>query len=570
MKKVKLQFDKDAILEFLLQNAEKIVLGIVVLIFLSMAYFAISKSGRFDKTPEQLQAEAGNVQRTIDATPADSGLTDLPAKDRDYVAEASRSRDPIGENWYGIAVWDAPLFEKRPLRDTPALFAVQDLRGAAGVGAFRAAPGAAQQERASGTPTARVAGGDSTRGQRWIVLTGLVPLEKQEVAYAETLKQSIAFDQQSDYPTYLGYWVQRVELDNSGDAANPNWDKAANFRSDKALSEAENLWSLSRDTDVVDSRFILRKLVFPLAPLARGHWDASVAHDPEITLETKDKPSASAAGGRDSREGPGGGGDRAPAGESTPFGGEESKSDNVAKTAAGTGNAAEEQKDLGFRLFRFFDFNVEPGKRYMYRVCLALRNPNYRVKASVLKKAELADKPFLPSAWSEPSPIISVPRDTHVLVNSVKAPPRPNAEPTGQVTVVKWLERSGLEVSHEFPVTRGQVANFLEVSVHEAGSPVNFVSDTTAIDLRGGEHLGRKTSTLTAPGELLLMDSDGSLVVHNECDDSAACRQLNEGRKEAAAPSHEPRAGPKAGVAPAAGGHGFGALAPAAPTKKHK
>jgi hypothetical protein len=293
-----------------------------------------------------------------------------------------------------------------------------------------------------------------------------------------------------------------------------------------------------------------------------------VAHEPEITLETKDKPSAPTAGERDSREGPGGGGDRAPAGESTPFGSEEAKSDNVAKTAAaGGGNAAEEQKDLGFRLFRFFDFSVEPGKRYMYRVCLALRNPNYRVKASVLKKAELADKPFLPSAWSEPSPIIPVPRDTHVLVNAVKPPPRPNAEPTGQITVVKWLERSGLEVSHEFPVTRGQVANFLEVSVREAGTPVNFVSDTTAIDLRGGEHLGRRTSTLTAPGELLLMDSDGSLVVHNECDDSAACRRLNEGRREAAPPS-ESHAAPKTGVAPAPSGHGFNALAPAAPTKK--
>ena len=65
---------------------EKIVLGIVVLIFLSMVYFAATKSGRFDKTPEQLQSEAANGQRAIDATPADSGLAGW----RERIATMSR------------------------------------------------------------------------------------------------------------------------------------------------------------------------------------------------------------------------------------------------------------------------------------------------------------------------------------------------------------------------------------------------------------------------------------------------------------------------------------------------
>jgi hypothetical protein len=569
MKKLKLKLDKDTILEFLLQNAEKIVLGVVVLIFLVMTYFAIAKSGRFDKTPEQLQAEANNVQHTIDATPANSGLDDLPAKDRDYVAEASRSRDPIRENWYGIALWDVPLFEKRPLRDMPALFPVQDLRGAAGMGAFHAAGGGAQP--AAGPGPAKAVGGDSTRGQRWVVLTGLVPLEKQEAAYAETLKQSVSFDPQTDYPDYSAYQVQRIEVGNSGDAANPEWDKATVFTSYKAEKEAEKVYSLSREADVVNPKQIIRKLAFPLAPLARGHWDASVAHEPEILLERKEKSdspsdSRSPGGTRDSRETPSGG-DRAPASESVPFGGEEPKPATVAKTvAAASDNAAEEPKDLGYRLFRFFDFSVEPGKQYMYRVRLALRNPNYGAKATVLKKAALANDSFVATKWSEPSPIIPVLRDTHILVNAVKPPPRPNAEPTGQITVVKWLERSGLEVSHEFPVTRGQMANFPEVSVREAGSPVNFFSDTTAVDFRGGEHLGRKTSTLTAPGEVLLMDSDGTLIVHDESDDSAAMRQVNESRKEFAPPT-QPHATPKANTAPSGGSHGLGAVAPTAPTR---
>jgi hypothetical protein len=568
MKKLKLNLDKDTILEFLLQNVEKIVLGLVGVIFLSMVYSAISKSGRFDKAPDQLQAEATSAQRTIDATPADSGLAELPGKDRDYVADASRSRDPIRENWYGIVLWDTPLFEKRPLRDVPALFAVQDLRGAAGMGAFHAA-GAADKPEAGATPAK--AASDSTRGQRWIVLTGLVPLEKQEAAYAETLKQSVFFDPTKDYPNYLGYWVQRVEVGNSGDTANPDWDKATEFLSYKAVNEAETLYSLAKESDVVNSKYIIRKLAFPLAPLARGRWDKHVAHEPEIGLEKKDaqgNPSGGhgPAGGRDSREAPGGGGDRAPAGESAPFG-EEPKPGAVVKTVAVPSNdTAEEQKDLGYRLFRFFDFKVEPGKQYLYRVRLALANPNSGVRAAVLKNAALADKKVLITKWSEPSPIIAVPRETHVLANTVKLP-RANADPTGQITVVKWLERSGLEVFHEFAVTRGQVANFPDVSVREAGSPVNFFSDVTALDFRGGEHLGKKTSTLAAPGEVLLMDSDGSLIVRNECDDSALCRQLNEARRESAPPA-ETHAAPKASATPSTGGRGLDAVNPSASPKK--
>ncbi len=265
--------------------------------------------------------------------------------------------------------------------------------------------------------------------------------------------------------------------------------------------------------------------------------------------------------GRDSREAPGSGGEHAPAGDSAPFGGDEPKPGIVAKTvAANAADTPEEQKDLGYRLFRFFDFSAEPGKRYMYRVQLALRNPNHGVKAAVLKNAGLADKPYLTTKWSEPSPIVAVPRETHVLVNAVKPPPRPNAEPTGQITVVKWLERSGIEVFHEFTTLRGQVANFPDVSVKEAGGQVNFFSDTTAIDFRGGEHLGPKSSTLTATGEVLLMDSDGSLSVRSEADDSAACRQLNDARRESAPAT--PAVAPKTSVAPPSGGHGFDAIAP--------
>jgi len=545
--KLKVKLDPKAIQEFLLQNVEKIVLGIVGLIFLSMAYSAIAKSGRYRSTPEQLQTEATAGQRTIDATSPDSPEYRLVVAD--YVAQAKLSRVHIKENPYSLVGWDNPLFERQPLRDAPALFAVQDLQGAAGMAACRTTGATAAQPApggGGGTPRRpkAAAGGEQTCGQRWIVLTGLVPVEKQQAAYDETFKNSVFHDPQKDYPIYLGYLVRRVEVTSSADAANLNWDAVKPIVSIKAIGEAEKQLVLATEADVVEPRYIERNLVFPLVTVMNRPWDASVAHGPEIPLKGKEH----AEGPGTSAEQP----DTKPSsgekpGENNPFGGEEPKPASVVKTVAAEKNvAAEETKDLGYKLFRFFDFGVEPGKQYVYRVQLWLRNPNQNVKATFLKTPELANGMSAPTKWSDPSPVISVPRDTRVLANSVEA--KLNSEPIGQVTVVKWLDEMGIEVPKEFSVTRGKVLNFSEVKVAHVDAPVDFLSNTTAVDLRGGEHLGRKGSSLTAVGQILLMDTDGSLIVHNELDDGPLCEQLKKEEK-AAAPPIAPHALHKAGGA---------------------
>ena len=103
---------------------------------------------------------------------------------------------------------------------------------------------------------------------------------------------------------------------------------------------------------------------------------------------------------------------------------------------------------------------MEPNKQYVYRVCLALGNPNQGVKPAFLKKPELAKETYLKTKWSEPSPVIAVPRDTRILLVSVK-PPRAGGEPTGEILITKWVEQTGVEVFiKESPIVRGQVLNF--------------------------------------------------------------------------------------------------------------
>jgi hypothetical protein len=49
---------------------------------------------------------------------------------------------------------------------------------------------------------------------------------------------------------------------------------------------------------------------------------------------------------------------------------------------------------------------------------------------------------------------------------------------------------------------------------------VKFKSDMVVLDIRGGKGIsGKNGSKLTSPGEVLLLDRNGDLVVRNELDD---------------------------------------------------
>ncbi len=248
--KFKAKFDQKAIRDFLLRNVEKIVLGIVGMLFLWMLVSSLSKAGGFGKSPDELQADVRKGDGVIQSTSPEVDL-----KVTDYAALAKRDLDRVEEAPYqNHVLWDPPLFARRPLRDAPRLLTVQELRGSAGVGAFLAGGGGAIgprggrgtiQPRAAagrygagdskygavdsksgpreskyggadsksgprgskyggadskydadkggrGAPTgpavARAAAGENLLGKRWVVITGLVPIEQQEAAYAEAFR----------------------------------------------------------------------------------------------------------------------------------------------------------------------------------------------------------------------------------------------------------------------------------------------------------------------------------------------------------------------------------------------
>jgi hypothetical protein len=512
---------------------------------------------------------------------------------------------------------------------------------------------------------------EQLRAKPWIVVTGLVPVQKQELAYADAFKQSLGYDPQNDYPKYLGYWVERVEIDGSNEAS-PDWSKAKTFISRKAIDGAIQEWGAANPAEVVAPEYIEETLTFPLGPLVNRTWDATVAHEPEIPIQTT--ATSGTTGGMPGvmRAMPGGipgmgllpgrmpslmGGPlRMPAGGTgaprtgrtndsaadTPFG---DKSDTETKTEDATAASEQDKGPPAYKLFRFFDFDVQPGKRYMYRVRLALANPNYEMKTSYLNNADLAKDKFLKTNWSEPSTVIAAPRDTRVFLASIK-PGRGSSEPSAELLLTTWVQRKGVEIYKEFTVTRGQVANYSDESGKSigggegssphagpimglmpplghgasegtaregggnrtspasdrsrtrtrdaaptrgpgagAGGPApgalggllgapgllrgptmappsssagtsgtfkaDFNSNQLTIDLRGGQRLsGRGNNTINAPGQILLLDPDGYLMVRDELDDHPKLEEIK-GPERATTEGHGAPAASGATPAPA-------------------
>ena len=560
--KLKLNLDKKTIQDFLLQNVEKVVLGVIVAVMLLMLYSALRGAGRFDRTPEQLLLAVDNGQKELERTPADSvGLIVA-----DYASQAKQSRVHIEEKPYGhMVLWDKPIFDKRPLRDTPSLFAVQKLRGAAGVGAFRTA--AVREVKKKAKPGG-AAGGETLSGQRWVVVTGLVPSEKQDAAYADAFKQSVFYDPQNDHPSYLRYWVERVEVSSEGDAANPDWKKATEFVSKDMIDAALEKWPQSGVKDVVSDVYIDDKLTFPLGPLVDQTWGPEVAYPDEIPL----KKASSREMGMDERgsrvgerrgnqrtlQGPmegGLGGRRDTVDDDALFGDnvKEERQKNLQKEPTADRRLVDEEKAPAYKLFRFFDFSVESGKQYVYRVRVALRNPNRELKTTLLKKPELATEKYLTTKWSDPTPAISVPRDTGILLVSV-APAKSSMDSTSTILVTKWLKTKGIEAFVEkSKIGRGQLCDFAKekfrppsasrraragggdmsgVATPTGELTVDFITGATMVDLRGGERLPGKKGV--SAGEILVLDSNGTLFVRNELDDYPTYEQLTEAGAEPA------------------------------------
>jgi hypothetical protein len=208
-------------------------------------------------------------------------------------------------------------------------------------------------------------------------------------------------------------------------------------------------------------------------------------------------------------------------------------------------NGTGEAQEVEYLLFRFFDFSVEEGKQYRYRVQLVLENPNAGVQPKYLKEPKASSELTKYSPVSDPSPVASVSSGNgYLFAGPVKAADKSIDEPKANLIAVQLDPKMGTKAVYEIrnpnlkidknakremlPVTRGQLIKFsAKVDVVNPltripkEETVAFDVNRTLVDIRGGERFspGNLKDPDTVPGDVLLMDANGKLYAHSEAAD---------------------------------------------------
>jgi hypothetical protein len=209
-------------------------------------------------------------------------------------------------------------------------------------------------------------------------------------------------------------------------------------------------------------------------------------------------------------------------------------------------------------LFRYFDTKVEPGKRYRYRVQLALMDvnadaPEMYLDNTVTDRRAKNPARFRLSEWSEPSPVASVPLAGLVYIAGAEPANATNFSAESEATLlIKSLDADqAAEVALAENFVRGTVLNLVArqaqviwsstfKTTDDDGAPVespkfDFRTGMTLLDFDGGEELNGSRE-LTAPARALLMDATGRMTIASELAADEQVRpyqQLMEWRTEA-------------------------------------
>ncbi|HEV2972112.1 MAG TPA: hypothetical protein VGY55_19220 [Pirellulales bacterium] len=229
--------------------------------------------------------------------------------------------------------------------------------------------------------------------------------------------------------------------------------------------------------------------------------------------------------------------------------------------AANPANAA---VAVPYKLFRFVDFDVEPGHSYQYRVQLVLQNPNFGMPPEVLMKPEPKPEPYRATDWSEPSLPATVPLDAKVVGEGVDRPRRGDVK--GKTGILVWDTKDAVELLAKVDLDLGAVANFMKKKVDDVVDPTaqnrhdfvaDFKADAALIDTRGGDE---KAAESGEPAELLFLvaGKDGKpdqLVVVTPASDKHTIADWEKTHKvpadlDAAAEATAPAAGSRGRSAP--------------------
>lgn len=454
MKRPSISFNKDAVLDFLLRHVEKFVATAVGLAALWFAWSGLNawrfESVRPDQVPAAIDDGAKRAETHINAVaelpgdllPAHASLT--------KEIDAWRNAKPVEAR--GLAILDKPLFEDLARRTKPTVLPLEDLRAVAGVAVLpvkpAVAPGAAAEGRATRPPRGgrppqpepleqpgleQPAQPESQPGRvvPYVIVTGLIPVAKQQAEFDRTFAEVGFRDAKLDTPVWADFELERSTAGGKEEA----WQKldmAAVLKLRIAQWAAAEPNRVPPDFLIAAAQDGRERKVSPfgfcgLLPTRIDEpWGAEQFHPLVLEAVRAEIARQQSAGGQPGVQQPAApdfveGGAEAPGGMPVGF------DPLLANEAGGIPPGGPEfmglpeNQGLPQRMFRFIDTSVEPGKSYRYRVKLTIRNPNYGLDAQYVAEPGLATDPLLPGPPGEATAAVRVPDPVAMLAGPLDA-----------------------------------------------------------------------------------------------------------------------------------------------------
>ena len=371
---------------------------------------------------------------------------------------------------------------------------------------------------------------ETTKGLRWVALTGVLDHEKIQENYLAALKNPAIAK-----PNYKQLDVERQSLGTDG-----VWSDWEEVDADKNRLITYNLPEEEEELTPDDVR--IDTLVDPLPFLKAGFWErvhvASLV--PKEKLEVK-TPATGGMGGmmggmpgmEGGMMGGSGSGSAPPSmpGMSGMMGGMPGMEGGMMGGMSGSAGGGEENTNFQKTeaktiMLRSLDFTVDPDTTYRFRVRIVVYNPNYK-REDVSPGTEVATKE-LKGPWSEPTNAVTMPADVAAYAMD-KTRSGPGSKRTDQVSfqIVRWTQEDGVTVTSTFDAGPGEVVGEpkntqIPYSEGEKSKTrlVDYNSHQMVLDTSGGlkpiAQVGATGAPLDVPATTLLMRSDGTILVRNE------------------------------------------------------
>ena len=559
--------------QWLILHFEKICLVAAGLIFGFLIYTAVGKlslNPRQDAT--ELANKAQQMETMIEQSDWDGSADRMP----DFAAQVRDASRPIEKDKYSFKSIVGFESEKLRKRTWPKFLPAENLWVEGGSGIFWIA---GQQEEAKDDPLnkdAPNAGGNAVKLSRgdyegqlapkgamaemkhWAAVTALIPSKKQNMLYERTFQEAEDYRPGEDVPNYLLARIRRMQLTaDDPEGKNLDWDNP-DFQWEWTPQSAKNKTSVAETAlgrlnpkkhdrwatgarELVDARYIHPRLTTPLGPLGYIGWQQWATH-PEIPLAKK----KSADNTDDLKQKiRGGGGNRILNGRIGRGNG------NAAKNAVGPDRAEQfadffnppekdsdqdstnkaddngkENRTLDSvadenQLLRLFDFNVEPGKTYIYQVQLLLKNPNHNKPSRILRDPAHRKSLFVPDQklpWSKQSAPVYIPPLTEVFAAAVADPVKKEATviiktPSGSEGSLLigelTLPQGGVVVDGSLPKERSYKMDGLTQQLLRGDDPLD--AELLLVDIRSQVPLAGETGV----SDLLFLDASGEFLLKN-------------------------------------------------------